>query len=182
MPISWNGLFDDVDRADVSNRHLTAARAEFDAWARATEERALAELRETVAARAHELFARTGVALVVDERPPSSSDRRAPVTLRLGTSRVDLYSVREQGASPCIHLGVQRGATSTRSPVFTTLPGVLLVRSGSTAYEMLSLPLDESAVPSRTSADGLALRAFELLLGTHRSTLHRPRASMPLVH
>jgi hypothetical protein len=178
MPTSWTGLFDHVDRVDVSNRRLAATKAEFDAWAREAEGRAMAELHDTVTVRARELLARTGVAVVVDSRPcgargPSWSDRSAPVILRLGTSRLDLYSVREPGASPCIHLGLQRGATSTRFPVFATLPGVLLIRSGGAAYEMLSLPLDESVVPPRTNADALALRAFELLLETHRSTLHR---------
>ena len=176
MPRSWNSLYAEADRLDLSNRRQMAARAEFEAWAYGAEERALLELEGTVKARSRELLAQTGLSLVVEAAPADAREiavrgRRAPVSIGLGTSRVDLYSIREPGASPCIHLGVQRGATSTRFPVFATIPGVLLIRSRNTDYEMLSLPLDDAVDPPRTNMDAFALRAFEVLLATHRSTL-----------
>jgi hypothetical protein len=95
------------------------------------------------------------------------------VAVALGASRVDLYSVREPGSAPCLHLGIQRAATSTRSPVFTTLPGALLVRRTDDGFDALRLPLpSEGTERPRTTIDWLVLRAFELLVGTHRSTSH----------
>ena len=171
MPTSWRHLYDEVDRLDLSNRRLLAARANFDAWAQRTEERCLRELHDTARERSQELLARTGVSVIVEASARDERHRRGPVTLRVGTSRVDLYSVREPGASPCIHLGVQRGATSTRFPVFATIPGVLLIRALDGDYEMLSLPFEDGTAPPRTTADAFVLRAFDVLLGTHRSTL-----------
>ena len=168
MPTTWPGLYDEVDRLDLSSRRLLAARAEFESWARSAEAGALAALHARALLRAAELFERTGLELSVEPRDPAG---RRPVSFRLGSSRLDLYSVREPETAPCVHLGVQRGATSTRSPVFTTLPGVLLVRSGEAPFDVLALPIPESGAPERTSLESLLLRAFGVLIGAYRSTL-----------
>jgi hypothetical protein len=170
MPTTWPGLYAETDRLDLSKRRLLAAQAEFESWARDAERRAIAEAQACATARGRELLERTGVGVVVEAPQPGTRWMR--VSLRLGASRADLYSVRSPGSSPAIHLGVQRAATSTRFPVFTTVPGALLVRRPDDAFDALCLPLptDARGCP-RTSIDGLVLRAFELLLGTHRSTL-----------
>jgi hypothetical protein len=172
MPTTWPGLYDEVDRLDLSKRRFDAARAEFESWAARTEERALAEAYTSARVRARELYERTAVAVTAEEirtRPGSSFGSR--LSLGLGASRVDLYAVRNPGSSPCLHLGVQRAATSTRAPVFTTLPGALLVRRFDDGFDALCLPVpaDTGDCPTITM-DGLVLRAFELLIGTHRST------------
>jgi hypothetical protein len=173
MPTNWPGLYEEVDRLDLSKRRLHAARAEFDSWARTAEDTVLVAAHATAVSRARELFLRTGLGLTVESRslPPGRSLAAAPVTLRLGTSRVDLYSVRAEASAPCLHLGVQRGATSTRYPVFTTLPGVLLVRSGNAHFELLALPVQDHVEPARTTVEALVFRAFDLLIGAYRSTL-----------
>jgi hypothetical protein len=174
MPSTWPGLYADVDRLDISGRRREAARAEFESWARSAEESVLTCARALAALRASELRAQTAVEVVVEPRQgrirPSASP--GPVSLRLGTSRVHLYSVRNPTSSPCLHLGIQRGATSTRFPVFATLPGVLVVRSGADAFELLGLPIPEDGTPPETvRLEALVLRAFELLIGAYRSTL-----------
>jgi hypothetical protein len=171
MPSTWPGLYDEVDRLDLSRRRLLAARAEFESWARSAEAGALAALHAHAVLRAAELVERTGLELSVEPRDPAGARYAPPVSLRLGSSRLDLYSVREPETAPCVHLGVQRGATSTRFPVFTTLPGVLLVRSSEARFDVLALPIAESGTPERTSLEALLLRAFAILIGSYRSTL-----------
>jgi hypothetical protein len=174
MPSTWLGLYAEMDRLDLSKRRLLAAQGEFESWARSAEQRAIAEAQAAATLRARELWERTAVGVVVEAPQRSEPDRPGPrwlrVSLRLGASRADLYSVRSAGSSPCLHLGVQRAATSTRFPVFTTVPGALLVRRSDDGFDALSLPLPaDSADRPRTTIDGLVLRAFELLCGAHRS-------------
>ncbi len=176
MPSSWPGLFADVDRADLSSRRLVAAQAEFEAWAGHAEECAFVEAHRIAVHRADELHARTAVRVAVDARRLSAGKSRQAsprsIGLELGASRVHLYSVRELGTAPCVHLGIQRAATTSRSPVFTTLPGALLVRRPDDGFDALCLPVptDGRDCP-RTTIDALLLRAFELLVAAHRSTL-----------
>lgn len=169
MPTSWPSLYAEVDRLDLSQRRLLAAQAEFEEWAHRAEGQAFAEAHAAAAFRARELWQRTAVQIVVEM--PERPTRWMRVSLRLGASRADLYSVRSAGSSPCIHLGVQRAPTSTRCPVFTTLPGALLVRRPDGGFDALCLPLPADAGHClRTTMDGLVLRAFELLCGAHGST------------
>jgi hypothetical protein len=176
MPTSWPALFADVDRMELSRRRLLAAQAEFEAWALGAEARALSYAHAVTLLRAGELYRHTSVQVVVDAPPRNVSHRlnasHRRVGVALGASRVDLYSAREPGSAPCLHLGIQRAATSTRTPVFTTLPGALLVRRPDDGFDALRLPVptDGRDCP-RTTIDWLVFRAFELLVGTHRSTL-----------
>jgi hypothetical protein len=176
MPTTWRGLYAEVDRLDLSKRRLLAAQLEFESWAHHAEQQAIAEAQACATLRARELREQTGVEVFVEAPqhtvPGAPASRWMRVSLRLGASRADLYSVRSAGSSPCIHLGVQRAATSTRSPVFTTVPGALLVRRSDDGFDALCLPLPADGVECpRTSTDELVLRAFALLCGTHRSCL-----------
>jgi hypothetical protein len=173
--MSWQGLFADVNRLDLSRRRLHAAQAEFEAWAASAEERALSYAHAVATLRARELHRNTSLRVLVEAPPRFVSDGlRAShhrVGVVLGASRVDLYSVREPAAAPYLHLGVQRAPTSTRAPVFTTVPGALLVRRADDGFDALSLPIPaEGSDRPRTTIDALVLRVFELLVGTHVST------------
>jgi hypothetical protein len=174
--MSWQSLYADVDRMDLSKRRLVAAQAEFEAWAARAEERALRYAHAVATLRANELERNTAVKMLV-EAPPRVVGRRLNashqrVAVTLGASRVDLYSVREPGSAPYLHLGIQRAATGSRTPVFTTLPGALLERRADDEFDALALPFPQGDIERpRTSIDWLVFRMFELVVGTHRSTL-----------
>jgi hypothetical protein len=187
MP-SWKGFLDEAERVDVAERHAGSARATFEMWALRTEERVLAELNAEAGLRALEFADVTGAVVRVEASvnpvPPHQRSRWRTVSLRLGASRVEVYSVRNPGESPTVHLAVLRGPTSTRYPVFATLPGALVIRATNdgvdptgTDFELLALPLAAPGVDRRrTTIDALVLRAFDLLLGMHRSVRAFERA------
>lgn len=173
----WSELFQQVDALDLSGRRFRAEGAEFEAWCQTAERALLAELGDLAESRATELALRTEVQVLVSRavQGPALSDqgpRASAVELRLGETRVYLYSARELGESPAVHLAVRRGGASTRCPVLASLPGALVVRGEGGSPRLLSLPRPLDAPPSEAhpSPDDLVLRAFEVLIAAHRGT------------
>ena len=187
---TWPELHRELNRLDVGNRRQAAERESFERWCAIAEDRVLSALAARAASRARELEVETGAHIRVSTSgtAPSPSgpgfSRVRVLTLELGSSRVDVYSVRATAESPSIHLGVLRGATTTRHPVLAALPGCLVVRRSDGGFDLLLPPsplapsLPSAASPAAkapgdrrtTSIDALVLRAFELLVGAHRST------------
>lgn len=174
--LTWPGLFHEIDRLDVAGRRARAVQAEFEQWAALAERRTMADARLAAVARADEVRDQTGLeTAVTGPAGPEGVSRLgttwSAVSLSLGTCRVDLYSVRRPAESPMVHFGVTRGPTLTRHPVLATLPGALVVRRAGNGLEYVALPLSRDHERSTTTLDALVLRAFELLVGAHCSTL-----------
>jgi hypothetical protein len=171
-----------VDRLDLGDRRATAAREIFERWCAAAEDQVLSALAARLATEAAALAARTGVKVRLSASSGERSSSESVLGVRalsieLGSSRVEVYSVRGAAESPRVHLGVLRGATSTRFPVMATVPGCLVVRREDGGIGLIVAPIP-AATPSErraTSIDAVALRAFELLIGAHQSTRDRRR-------
>lgn len=174
---TWPELHREVDRLDIGERRATSEREAFERWCAIAEDGVLFALAAAAESRARELQAETGAIVRVSTSGVAQAEsgpvpRPRVVSLELGSSRVDLYSVRATAESPRLHLGVLRGATSTRFPVLASLPGCLVVRRSDGGFDLIVPPSSRTkeAYPETTSIDALVLRAFELLVGTHQST------------
>jgi hypothetical protein len=179
---TWPELRDEILRLDLGGIRVTAERAAFERWCRDAEARVQDAVHRAATARAEALLRETGASVTVSagagsrgttaERP-----RFSVVSLALGRSRVDVYSVRAPGESPSLHYGVLRGATSTRFPVLAPVPGCLVIRRDDGELELLAAPdpRSEDSPRATTTVDGVVLRAFELLVGAHRAELASAR-------
>jgi len=193
-----------VDLLDLSERRARKERERVEQWFAVTEERVFSALGAEARARASELEKATEAIIRVSTSGTAGQPGapRAPVqqprdfriravSLELGSSRVDVYSMRGAGEAVRLHFGVSRGATGiVRFPVMASFPGCLVVRNEDGGFELL-LPVCQPPggvpgdAPERraTSIDAVVLRAFELLVAAHQSTrLVASVASDPRIH
>jgi len=182
----WSLLFSQVDALDLSGRRALSSAEDFEAWSDSAERALVEELHRIADLRSAELARHTDVRVLVS-RPVPGPDltlRGAHIgvlELALGTTRVYVYTARERGQSPAVHLALRRESASTRHPVLASLPGCLLVRGDTGAAELLPLPrpLGDHAEEPRPTPDDLVFRAFELLVAAHRGARPEPLPGRP---
>ena len=172
MP-TWNELFENVARRQSASERASADRAGFEQWCELAEDRVLETLGSIALSRSAELAARAGVRATVrrltTRRHTGAGAHNRILSLELAGSRVDVYSTREFGQSPSLHLAVMRAPTTTRFPVMTSLPGALVVRRDDGGITLLGAKPGDVIPRPVTSYDAIVLRAFELLVGAAES-------------
>jgi hypothetical protein len=181
----WSLLFAQVDALDVSGRRAASNVTDFEQWGDGAELALVDELFSIAERRAADMAQHTDVAVSVARSHPGPDlalrgARISVLELALGATRVYVYSVRERGQSPAVHLAVRRDSPSTRHPVLASLPGCLVVRSEDGAATLLPLPRPLDATPTELhpTPDDLVFRAFELLVATQRSVVVTPDAAI----
>ena len=110
----WSKLYRKLQAAESEREARERDAAEklfaFDHWCRTATEAALQAVVDGLRSRGAEFTAHTGLAVSVDAptRPPVQMGQGGPsmsfVRVALGNARVDLYSHREPGALPILHL------------------------------------------------------------------------------
>lgn len=158
----------------VSPGRAQEDRAQFEQWCELAEEWVLSTLASIALSRSAELAAHgdwnVRVLRAASHGRNGSGPRYRVVSLALGASRVDIYSTREPGQTPSIHFAVTRAPTTTRFPVVMTVPGCVVVRRPNGEIALIAaLAEHSSGLRPAMAFDAVVVRAFELLVGAHRS-------------
>lgn len=187
MP-EWSELYQryaDLDAERQANEKNRADAAEAarqrETWCSDVEDRVMAALAKVAQRRAREFGESTGATVEVDypaEKPIFAQElghRMSFIGLRLGGSRVHIYSTRPHAMLPHVHLVHTHQSDATRKRL-VSIPGCVVVRSGDDGFELLRRD-EKTRVAEPATIEDVVYRAFELLVdvATAPKSMRTPR-------
>ena len=167
----WEDLFIGFKREREDKKRLEEQERALVAWCDENTKLVMGIVREVALERARTFEQATGQRVEVEwpSRPPINVDPEGPfmsfMSLSLGPREVHLYSHRLQGSTPAIHFVVtgDKRVVSERKRVIGR-PGCRIEQRPGGGF-LLRDASEPRADRREISADDVAFRAFELLLG-----------------